>query len=621
MPVLISRSLAPYEMHERTNQSMILMIIVFSFAIVWQKASKTVEQVWCLNERKRSQSNDTFPFDCNCERISSSAFVCFRKDSSRSEDESNLSAIRCAWSEPSLSSAFAKCLQDQAQLELKFMQQQSHPQDRRKKIWQVVCQRFQSSTQQHIHCIMFQWTWSYHNFFSLQSIRQMDCSNSLWPSLADAIGRKRQSRSTTSSSSFFFAANLFRLPKSTRNEIIGKLFVRNQKNKPSDCFRVIFMGLFMSDDGYSIPSLHSCLEISHQLSDYISHSMKLLACFPRLKISFENNRERERKSDSVACIMIFFWSSKNDERPPVSLNYLLETNLVIVDKIKGNEEEEDNYLFLCKQWVVPTNICLEDNHRWGTSLHNRRHSSSLNKPESIDMKSKWSSDSLGRLLSFHLTGQCISFDWNKKIMKNMSCFFHLILRWLIISFKRIRSHLLVRLEKKPWSERRQRLTNYSFLSRSRPCSSNDLARHYSSWLQRTQGKEVHYSRRLSFLWRIDYVNRLCNQREGERKSRTLPVLDASWLFLNEIHISLEDYVCIGMPVHRWLSDDTGMFPSWNCFHTDRRTVSTYFSLQSICFVQVAREIILFQVLRDSAIIVLLPFPVSFNQFSHLVHVR
>jgi hypothetical protein len=74
---------------------------------------------------------------------------------------------------------------------------------------------------------------------------------------ADAIERERE-RERLDRQSRRFRFGKF-IPLTRRGKIN-----ESTKHKPSDCFRVIFMGLFMYEDGYSIPSFHSCIEISHQ---------------------------------------------------------------------------------------------------------------------------------------------------------------------------------------------------------------------------------------------------------------------------------------------------------------------------------------------------------------------
>lgn len=70
---------------------------------------------------------------------------------------------------------------------------------------------------------------------------------------------------------------------------------------------------------------------------------------------------------TVACIMAHLWSSNDDDRPPVYSNYLLETNVVIVD-----EMNETTICFFSNS-MPPSGIV----SAFGSTLHNRRHSSSV----------------------------------------------------------------------------------------------------------------------------------------------------------------------------------------------------------------------------------------------------
>ncbi len=136
-----------------------------------------------------------------------------------------------------------------------------------------------------------------------------------------------------------------------------------ERNNLNDCFRVISIGLFMYVDEYSIIFIY----IYIKLSDYISHSMNLYVCFIYLKVNLRTTPRHP---------LLASWRTydlQKIDRPPVYSNYLLETNVVIVNEIK--RKKRDNYLFLFKQYAAAI-FCFQDNHISGT-LHNRRHSSCL----------------------------------------------------------------------------------------------------------------------------------------------------------------------------------------------------------------------------------------------------
>ena len=54
-------------------------------------------------------------------------------------------------------------------------------------------------------------------------------------------------------------------------------------NNSIDCFQVIFIGLFMFDDSYSI--------LIFKLSDYISHSMKHNVCIVYFQVNLRTTRK------------------------------------------------------------------------------------------------------------------------------------------------------------------------------------------------------------------------------------------------------------------------------------------------------------------------------------------
>ena len=88
----------------------------------------------------------------------------------------------------------------------------------------------------------------------------------------------------------FDRIKIFRHSQSSRlyNFLFEKifLFVVGKMNNSIDCFRVIFIGLFVLDEEYSIISMY----IYIKLSDYISHSMKLNVCFVYLKVKLKTTR-------------------------------------------------------------------------------------------------------------------------------------------------------------------------------------------------------------------------------------------------------------------------------------------------------------------------------------------
>lgn len=149
--------------NERTNQSMILMIIVFFFVF---NGEETLEQVCGVRMRERGGKQRWRSIEWH---ISDWLEICFRfsdrfinirrwvKLVSRldSPDQNQRKILSFAFF------FFCTCWWDQTSLKFLNLCSNSNTMNRRKKIWQVLCERFQSST--HIDCIMFHWIWSYHN--------------------------------------------------------------------------------------------------------------------------------------------------------------------------------------------------------------------------------------------------------------------------------------------------------------------------------------------------------------------------------------------------------------------------------------------------------------------------
>ena len=255
---------------------------------------------------------------------------------------------------------------------------------------------------------------------------------------ADAIERERESRSTIASFLFRQIYSVYQKGEKMKAPSTSQVIVFEWSSWVCLCMKMATQfHLFIHVSRYLI-----------KLSDYISHSMKLLACFPRLKISFENNRAR----DSVACITLIVWSSKNDERPPVSLNYLLENKRCHRRWNQGEQLSVSPQAVGCRP-----DKCLP----WRQSSMKHQH---LTQSEHIHLV--WTSSNRSILWVAFFSSDCAVYFIrleSKDSEEYITLLFDVILRWLIISFKRICSHLLGWLEKKPWAERRQRLTNYSFL--------------------------------------------------------------------------------------------------------------------------------------------------------------
>lgn len=133
---------------------------------------------------------------------------------------------------------------------------------------------------------------------------------------------------------------------------------------------------------------------------------------------------RRTLTDSVAYIR----SSKDDDRPPVSLNYLLEMNVVIKDEMKKTTISTFMWTVCRPDKMSDLKIIISTARYFSSTDIDLFPIILINRNEDSPM--------------FHLHSTCQSKIWIDSETERKKTIFH-IRQWLIISFKRCKNERIV----------------------------------------------------------------------------------------------------------------------------------------------------------------------------------
>jgi hypothetical protein len=194
----------------------------------------------------------------------------------------------------------------------------------------------------------------------------------------------------------------------------------------------------MYDDGYSIPSsIFRHIDVSSNYLITLVTVWNYMLVFHIQKIQFKNNTEAPLLASQCSCDL-----QTTMNRPPVNSNYLLETNVVIVDEIK---EKGDNYLFsiltvchpqIARQMSIFNPIVDEALSviQWPTFIMSEDFNRST-------WTEKWWLDSSFVYVCFILSSMVDFYSTTTTVKPktiNYTCCCYVILPQLIVSFKRRR---------------------------------------------------------------------------------------------------------------------------------------------------------------------------------------